>query len=291
LIHLAKMEYFVAIMAAKAILMVLICFKYPATVLQPFSRSLYQFAFLGGLAKLLFFGPQAMEVQLFSVKVVDLLQDLSFIFPLVGVVITMGLDFLWALSREGESPIFANNISESDFVVKWYKLEVLFVVGLSAIRFFPTVFPIDVELVFQGCIQVVLYASFGFIWLCLLKVRGTSTQPSFVRAYNITWFVNLGCTGLVVGNTIGAAPLVTSVEENLAFFLFLQHCLETTGVSLIVAYFMFMKAPPADLREHAKTAATISGVLKAKNKFKALSGIHCKASLEEQEKLIVALDN
>uniref|UniRef100_A0A7S4GJG6 Uncharacterized protein n=1 Tax=Eutreptiella gymnastica TaxID=73025 RepID=A0A7S4GJG6_9EUGL len=284
------MEWYIPIIVAKVILLVLICVKYSESAYQPFTRSLYQFAFFGAVSKLLFFVPQAFGEPVFEEQIRLLFEDLSFIFPLIGVVVTMGLDFLWALSREGESPLFDNNISESDFTAQWYKLEIVFVVGLGAIRFFPGLFPIDVELVFQGAIQVVLYFSFGFIWFCLFKVRGTSTSPGFLRAYTIAWYVTFGCTLLVISNSIAAAPLIVSVKDNIAFFLFMQHCLETIGISLIVSYFMFFKAPPADLREHAKTAAAISGVVKSQSKFKALLGLHDKNADREREKLVEAFE-
>jgi|EP00927_Polykrikos_kofoidii_P034925 hypothetical protein len=257
----------IGVCTAKVALLLAICAKYKSTVFQPFSRCVCQFSALGCICRIFFFSlvfflPDS------DCSLINLLQDLSFDPSVVGVVVTMGLDFLWALSKEGDSsPIFDRNISESDFVARWYKFAVVFTLVLASIRFVP--FPCRVELVYQWAIFLTLSLSFGFMSICLFKVRGTSKKPSFLLAFKVASAVIGLCTVLIAIFAVTVVQLTLDFGGQLGFFLKSEHVLETIGLWSIMSYFLFLKAPPSDLQECTTMAGSVAAVLKAKDKFKA----------------------
>lgn len=267
----------------KAFLVLTIISKYSSSKLMPFVRSIYQFCILGNICKLLFFFPPTEEPKYVGGGgMIETLQDLSFVFQLMGVVVTMSLDFLWALSSALESdPIFHRDISESDFVIGWFKMQLPILLGLLTIRHAPSdMLPMANGKCFQIAIQIILMLSFGFVWLCLLKVYGKSDTPRFRKAYTAAFVVNFLCSGLVAQN--GAMTwLLVSDQVGEVSFLQMEHFLETTGILLILCYFMFLKAAPADLQTAHINMKGVRGVIRAKCIFKNSLGIHCKKSAAE----------
>ena len=195
----------------KGALLSLIAGKYKSTELQPFVRSIFQYAAAGAVSKIIFFAPPTAAAAYSGLGTGKaILQDISFVFPLVGVVVTMSLDFLWALSSSLESDtLFKRDVSESDFVIRWYKLQIPICVGLAAIRHLPAaLLPASNELCFQTAINVTLIGSFGFVWACLMKVHGKSDSEKFKKAYKAAFIVNLLCTGLVAQNVFMVTRLM-----------------------------------------------------------------------------------
>ena len=96
---------------------------------------------MGAIAKILLFqGPRFLGFE-FSQVVTNALEDLSFCFPLFGVVLTMGLDFLWALSSTMETnALFNRNISESAFVSNLRKIQMVLIPSLAMARTIPSRF-------------------------------------------------------------------------------------------------------------------------------------------------------
>ena len=262
----------------KSILILTIVMNYSKAKFQPFTRSIYHFAAAGAVSKIAFFflafANPATKTSSFSGldALVATAQDLSFVLPLVGVVITTSLDFLWALSSTCEDdPIFNRNISDVSFVHGWTKMQIPICVVLAIIRHTPTsILPLPTELMLQSAINLTLVISFGFVWYCLYKVHGKSNSEEFKKAFRNASIVNFLLSSLVAQNMVMLPPLFKdplgkAPNEN---YLQMQHFLENIGIAIMIAYFMVIKASPSDLRTQKTTAAGLAGVLKAKTMFK-----------------------
>lgn len=272
---LAHLEAFIPVMiGVKVLLFVLCSYKLiTGSGHEPFLTVIFGAAGIAAVLKVIYFGQELVDHKVATGMAETMLQDMSFILVLVGVVVTMGMNFLWALSRAGEKGIFDRNISETDFVANLLKREVLLVAAFVGVRLCPKeLLPCDVELVFNGGIDVVLVLIFGFCWYCLWTVHGTSSTEEFKLAYSRAFIVISLCTVLVIGNVDTGLLLVESVEENVDLFYLIQHCLETTGILCIVLYYAVFYAPASDLKDHAHSSGAISGLLRAQAKFRSLVG-------------------
>lgn len=256
-----------AIPTCKLVLLGIAMQKYQSSKHQPFTRNVYQHAAMGAAVKILALQGNHLGLH-FSQEMVNTLQDLSFCFPLFGVVLTTGLDFLWALSSTMETnALFNRNISETDFVSKLQKVQLVCIPATALVRYLPT--PWHPDLVFNWIINIVLMSSFGFVWYCLWKVHGSSTSDRFQKAYRNSVIVNLLCSMLVANNVANIFPVMTDVDKYLSIFNNLTHILENIGISLIFSYFAYIKAPPAHLKDDRVTSMyAVGGIMKAKAAFK-----------------------
>ena len=254
----------------KLILLCVVISKYGSTKNLPFSRSVFQFAAMGAITKILYFqGPRYLGMS--DPIVLTTMEDLSFCFPLVGVVVTMGLDFLWALSSTMEkNPVFRNNISEVDFVNNLFQAQVVLVPSVAAARHLPL--PWQPDLVLNWTILIVLFASFGFIWYCLGKVHGTSDSTKFQNAFSKALVANSILSMILINLFVHIIPVMGDFNKYVRPYIVLNHLMEAIGVFGIVSFFAFFKAAPADLQDHTTSMNTMGEVLKAKSKFKGLLG-------------------
>ena len=223
---------------------------------------------MGAITKILYFqGPRYLGIS--DPIVLTTMEDLSFCFPLVGVVVTMGLDFLWALSSTMEK-VFRNNISEVDFVNNLFQAQVVLVPSVAAARHLPP--PWQPDLVLNWTILIVLFASFGFIWYCLGKVHGTSDSTKFKSAFSKALFANSILSLILLNLFVHIIPVMGDFDKYVRPYIVLNHLMEAIGVFGIVSFFAFFKAAPADLQDHTTSMNTMGEVLKAKSKFKGLIG-------------------
>ncbi|CAB9522400.1 expressed unknown protein [Seminavis robusta] len=151
---------------------------------QPFSKNVYLFAALEAIFSIWYlwngrFGAVIPPVQ--DETLLWTIDDLAFNLALVGVALTLGMDFLWALATTTESnPIFRQDLSEADFVNRWYIVEALTIAGICATRYLPT--PYSPHVVIETAMCFFLAGFVSFIWYCLYKVKGTSSSERFQDA-------------------------------------------------------------------------------------------------------------
>jgi len=252
---------------AKIMSLLTIVSVWSASKSMPFSRNIYKYAFMGAIAKLVHFSLPYGDTDMGS-KLESLFEDLSFVLPLMGVIVTTGLDFLWALSSSIDSDIlFRRNISEYDFVVKFERIQPIVTIFLVFARYAPN---INVEgLVFAHlCFAVWLVTSYGFIWFCLWKVAGASETKRFQDAYHKSFAITAFVSSQILLYLLVLFPCVYDAELCRKFIL-VTHLLETLAIFALVAFFAFFKAPPADLQANKMNWTQMSGVMKAKAKLKA----------------------
>lgn len=246
----------------KVVTLLIAVTKYPSSKLQPFSTTVYLYAAVGALAKLISFYATGL-----SPTILMIFEDLCFSTSMIGVIGTMDGDFLWALSSAVDSnALFNRSMSEVDFMRMLGKLQPIFISYVVSVRHLP---------LFAGSVLAVhvnyaigVNSCFSFIWYCLWKVTGTSKTEKFRSAYNTAFVVNsLSHTAAII-YTISFLPLF--YDMSLArTFLMVTHFLETSVILLIVTYFAFLKAPPSDLQGNKVTNwSVLAGVLEAKRAFK-----------------------
>eukprot|EP00425_Heterocapsa_triquetra_P000451 CAMPEP_0195060288 /NCGR_PEP_ID=MMETSP0448-20130528/7583_1 /TAXON_ID=66468 /ORGANISM="Heterocapsa triquestra, Strain CCMP 448" /LENGTH=324 /DNA_ID=CAMNT_0040090683 /DNA_START=68 /DNA_END=1042 /DNA_ORIENTATION=+ len=260
----------VIVCAVKVVQLLLVAWKYPSSKLQPFARLAYQFSSVAAMCKILYF-TGVVKLQLF--------QDLSFILCLTGVVVTLALDFLWALSSSIEtSPLFHHDWFASDVVLTWYGVQIFAIPALASITYLPL--PVNNKIALEFAITVVLWLSFGFVWFCLWKVHGASNSTEFKKAYNAALIVTAINTGLVLQNTLLFVVLCGDLgfQEN---FNLSEHFCETIGIFCMLCYFMFVQEQPAEIHNHMHDLDNKRKTLKHKSTLGSLVGIQCVGSIEQ----------
>lgn len=268
----------VVVPVVKVVQLILVAAKYQSSRLQPFARMAYQFGSLAALCKLGFFAmyhfgdPKAFPG--------PLLQDLSFILALTGVVVTLALDFLWALSSSMEKgALFHHDLVASDVALRWYALQVPIVIVLASLRYFP--WPFLKELALEGAVNVVLILSFGFVWYCLCKVYGASKSFEFKNAYRAAFIVNIICTLLVSQNIFFFMVLCWNPSFVEGFKL-QEHSAEGVGIFVMLCYFMYVKEQPQAIHDHMHDLDRKKSGLQHKSTFGGLVGIQCPGNVVQQ---------
>jgi hypothetical protein len=249
--------------------LVLIVNKWPQAKHQPFSRNVYMFGALEALFSIWYlcngkYGVPMVENE----TLLWTIDDLAFNLALVGCVLTLGVDFLWALASTTESnPLFNQNISEVDFVLRnWYFVEILAVAGICGTRYLPTSYSPHAVIEWTMCFFLSSFVC--FIWFCLYKVKGTSNSKRFHDAFFKASVVNGLLSFIIFAHTMDTVALSFRVEELLNNYILMTHILQTMGVGCILAFFMFLKAPPADLKEKPRNFSTLGRVVQAKTMLK-----------------------
>ncbi len=101
--------------------------KYRSSSSQPFSRNAYIYGMIGAVAKLINF-----YANIDDTMTLQIFEDICFSTSLIGVIVTLSSDFLWALSSSIESDVlFKRNVSEVDFVGQlriWQPIVILYLV-------------------------------------------------------------------------------------------------------------------------------------------------------------------
>ena len=252
----------------KIIQLLVVASCYSKAKYQPFSRNVYKYASAGAIMKLLdFFYPFGDDDT--GIKLKALCEDLSFCFPLMGVIVTTGLDFLWALSSSIDSDIlFTGNISEPDFVANMEQIQPLIVLILAMARYAPIPFDVAGVCISHACFTVFLLASYGFIWYCLYNVKGASTTKRFKDAYFKASTVSALVSICIIAYDLSLIPCIYD-SSLITQFMHVTHFLETTSIVALVAFFAYLKAPPADLQKNKMNWSNMNAVLRAKEKLLA----------------------
>lgn len=256
--------------AIKIIELAVVAKKYGSSSEQPFSLNVYRHSFLGAATKLCLFSAETFDLLPADGWAIKLLEDLTFVFVLIGIFVTTGLDFLWALSSSADSDvIFRRNISESDFVSDWTRYQRLVIVFLPCCRYILPSY--EGLVVVHSSFNFWLYLSYGFIWYCLWKVRGAAQTQKFKDAYRKAFAVTSIVFTCIFTYTLFFVPLFYDMSDA-RLFIVVTHFLETTSTHAQVIYFAFLKAPPANLqKKKIVNWSQMRGVLDAKSAFKKAS--------------------
>jgi len=262
----------------KAIQLLMVFVKYSESRLQPFARMAYQFSVISCMANIVYFA-MCYDQADFNADLGASIQDLSLICDITGVVVTLTLDFIWAVSSSDESSVlFHREMSASDFVMNWYFIQVFVIAGLMSIRYIPM--PLPNEVVLRAATTFILVASLGFSWVCLAKAKGSSNATPFKAAYRAALTVNVVCTVIAVHSALMLSVLWSYFPLFQRAYVMQAHLCESFVVFIIICYFIFVKEQPSEIHNHLHDLRNKRVILKHKSALQSLVGIQCSQSIE-----------